>query len=63
MNYKRVAPTVAVVGTWTVVTCNQPSVRATSEQCISFGSSWTGTTGSGSFATTTSAYLTASAEL
>lgn len=63
MVYKRVAPTVSVVGTWTVVTCNQPSVRSTSEQCITFGSSWTGTTGSGSFATTTSAYLTASAEL
>lgn len=63
MVYKRVAPTVAVVGTWTVVTCNQPSVRSTTEQCITLGSSWTGTTGSGSFASTTSAYLTASAEL
>jgi len=63
MVYKRVAPIVTVVGTWTVVTCNQPSVRSTSEQCITFGSSWTGTTGAGSFASTTSAYLTASAEL
>lgn len=63
MVYKRVAPVVTVVGTWTVVTCNQPSVRSTSEQCITLGSSWTGTTGAGSFASTTSAYLTASAEL
>jgi len=63
MTYKRVAPTVTVVGTWTVVTSNQPSVRSTTEQCITLGSSWTGTTGAGLFASTTSAYLTASAEL
>lgn len=61
---KRTIPTVTVVGTWSVINCNQPTASASSHDGTIIGATTTAVAGFGFYnASHTTAYITADAEL
>ena len=60
---KRAAPTMAVVGTWNVANCTQPTIAGSSTTSYSIGAGGTASAEALFVTTGTSTYVTASAEL